>query len=62
MDRFSHFRLDFNGNGDAPGAEDMSSRFLGRNGRVPPLRGIIKELGAVDEALRAESARSVLRM
>jgi hypothetical protein len=61
MDRFSHLRLDFNGNGDYPGHEDMRSRFLGRDGRVPPLRGIIKAFGRVEERLRMRDARRILR-
>ncbi|CAK7222615.1 hypothetical protein SEUCBS140593_004959 [Sporothrix eucalyptigena] len=40
------FQLEFNGNMDDPGLEDMRGRFLGeRSGKAPPIRGILKELG-----------------
>jgi hypothetical protein len=63
MNQFSgsRLRLDFNGNGDAPGLEDMRSRFLGKDGRAPPIRGIVKEFGHGDEDLRTRDARRILR-
>ncbi|KAK4145150.1 uncharacterized protein C8A04DRAFT_36070 [Dichotomopilus funicola] len=33
----------------APGRMEMRSRFLGRDGRVPPIRGIVKEFGHAPE-------------
>lgn len=33
MNQFSHLKLDFNGNGDYPGLENMRSRFPGKDGR-----------------------------
>lgn len=35
--------IDFNGDIEYPGGDDMRSRFLGRDGRAPPIRGIVKE-------------------
>lgn len=61
MDKFSDLDLDFNGNGDYPGYYDMRSRFLGRDGRPPPIRGIVKELGRAEEHLRTSDARRILR-
>lgn len=61
MGRFSDLRLDFNGNGDYPGHHDMRSRFLGRDGRVPPLRGIVKAFGHAEEPMRARDAHRILR-
>lgn len=41
------FPLEFNGDCEAPGREDMRGRYLGeRTGKPPPIRGILKELGA----------------
>jgi len=61
MDQFSNLELDFNGNGNHPGYYDMRSRFLGRDGRAPPLRGIVKALGQAEEHLRTKDARRILR-
>ncbi|KAH9995148.1 kinetochore Sim4 complex subunit FTA2-domain-containing protein [Xylariaceae sp. FL0662B] len=35
--------IDFNGDIEYSGADDMRSRFLGRDGRAPPIRGVVKE-------------------
>ncbi|KAI1733618.1 kinetochore Sim4 complex subunit FTA2-domain-containing protein [Xylaria scruposa] len=35
----------FNGNIYAPSGDDMRTRFLGRDGRAPPVRGIVKQFG-----------------
>ncbi|KAJ9130230.1 Kinetochore complex Sim4 subunit Fta2 [Pleurostoma richardsiae] len=40
-DRFGD--INFNGNIEYPGGDDMRSRFLGRDGRPPPIRGVVKE-------------------
>ncbi|RSL55581.1 hypothetical protein CEP54_009279 [Fusarium duplospermum] len=40
---------------------DVRSRFLGKGGRPPPIRGIIKELGQPDEKLRTRTLRSILQ-
>ncbi|KAG7292935.1 hypothetical protein NEMBOFW57_002980 [Staphylotrichum longicolle] len=61
MDKFSDLDLDFNGNGDYPGYYDMRSRFLGRDGRAPPIRGIVKALGRAEEHMRTSDARRILR-
>lgn len=36
--------VEFNGDIEYPGGDDMRSRFLGRDGRAPPIRGVVKEL------------------
>ncbi|KAI0386000.1 kinetochore Sim4 complex subunit FTA2-domain-containing protein [Hypomontagnella monticulosa] len=36
-------KIDFTGDIDYPRADEMRSRFLGRDGREPPIRGIVKE-------------------
>lgn len=61
MNQFSHLDLEFNGNIEYPGAEDMRSRFLGKDGRPPPIRGIVKEFGHGDEDLRTRDVRRILR-
>jgi hypothetical protein len=62
MDRFSDLELDFDGNGDGDGqGRDFRGRFLGRDGRPPPLRGVIKAFGQSDEPLRARAATRLLR-
>lgn len=62
MEQFAELEIDFNGNYDNPGAEDVRGRFLGRNGRQPPIRGIVKELArAAEPPLRASFARRILR-
>ncbi|KAK0618221.1 kinetochore Sim4 complex subunit FTA2-domain-containing protein [Bombardia bombarda] len=62
MTQFSDLDLEFNGNMDYPGSEDVRSRFLGKDGRAPPIRGIIKELGLPDkeENLNARVMRKIL--
>lgn len=59
MNQFNH--LEFNGNIEFPGDEDMRSRFLGKDGRLPPIRGIVKEFGTRNEEFRATDARRILR-
>ncbi len=61
MDQFASLELEFNGNCEYPGRFDMRSRFLGRDGRPPPIRGIVKAFGEANEPLRARTARKVLR-
>ncbi|KAG6006876.1 hypothetical protein E4U21_006595 [Claviceps maximensis] len=65
MNQFSHLReLEFNGNPDYSGYHDLRSRFLGKDGRPPPIRGIVKEFGLVDEEvriLRTRDARRIFR-
>ncbi|KJK93717.1 hypothetical protein H633G_02397 [Metarhizium anisopliae BRIP 53284] len=54
--------LDFNGSIDASIPDDVRWRFVGKSGRAPPIRGIVKELGVPDEEnLRPAVARSILR-
>ncbi|KAF2969474.1 hypothetical protein GQX73_g4134 [Xylaria multiplex] len=62
MTQFSDLELEFNGDIEHPGAEDMRSRFLGKHDRAPPIRGIIKEFGVEDEKnLGATIVRKILR-
>lgn len=58
MDRFSHLGLDFEGSFEQswPGSR---SHFLGKSGKPPPIRGIVKQLGQIDE-LQNRSARTIL--
>ncbi|CAM1502362.1 Fc.00g043460.m01.CDS01 [Cosmosporella sp. VM-42] len=60
-EKFSHLDLEFNGNADNPGYFDMRSRFLGKDGKVPPIRGIVKQFGQSNENLRNRDARKILR-
>lgn len=61
MDQFSHLQLEFNGNMDEPGYEDMRSRFPGKYGRDPPIRGIVKEFGRCDQDLTTPLAKKLLQ-
>lgn len=56
----ARYNLEFSGSGEAPDPEQRP-RFLGRDGRQPPIRGIVKELGQSDGRLRAHGARRTLR-
>ncbi|KAJ4323206.1 hypothetical protein N0V84_004469 [Fusarium piperis] len=58
MDQFKHLALDFTEHYDE---FDVRSRFLGKDGRSPPIRGIIKELGQPDEKLCTRTLRSILK-
>ncbi|KAJ4213473.1 hypothetical protein NW759_010892 [Fusarium solani] len=58
MDRFKDLDLDFT---EHYPQFDVRSRFLGKYGRPPPLRGIIKELGQPNEKLRTGTLRSTLQ-
>lgn len=53
--------MNFKWNGDDPGREDLRSLFRTPNGRLPPLRGIVKEFGTEAKQLRPAMARKVLR-
>lgn len=62
MSRFSDRNLLFTGSGENPDREGMARRaFPGKSGRPPPIRGIVKELGRTDEALRNQDARRIFR-
>lgn len=63
MTQFSDLRIEFTGNCEYSGDEYLRSRFLSKDGRVPPIRGIVKELGLkdADETLQAPLARKILR-
>lgn len=61
------FKLEFNGNIEVPGAEDMRGLFPGeRSGKPPPIRGILKKLGSTENLsdpanLTVPTARRLLR-
>ncbi|CAH0045209.1 unnamed protein product [Clonostachys solani] len=59
LSQFSNVEL--NGSFYCPGADDMRSRFLGRDGRPPPIRGILKEFGPAAQDLRNPDMRRILR-
>lgn len=61
--RFRDMDLNFNGNMDMCGFDDIRGRYPGKDGRAPPLRGIIKELGTEDakENLSAPLLHKILR-
>lgn len=64
MNQFSHLQLTWNGNLEAADRVDQRSNYLGRDGRPPPIRGIVKELGYSNEkleTLRTRDARRTLR-
>ncbi|KAI0535861.1 kinetochore Sim4 complex subunit FTA2-domain-containing protein [Xylaria digitata] len=62
MTQFSDLKLEFNGDIDYPGAEDMRSRFPGKDARAPPIRGVVKEFGLQDEEnLGTTVVRKILR-
>ncbi|KAI0008205.1 kinetochore Sim4 complex subunit FTA2-domain-containing protein [Xylariaceae sp. FL0662B] len=64
MNQFSHLKhvdLDFTGDMDDPGCEELRSRFPGKDGRPPPIRGIVKELGQSGQDLTTPLARKILR-
>ncbi|XXH01048.1 hypothetical protein Hte_007399 [Hypoxylon texense] len=54
--------IEFNGNIELPKAADMRSRFLGRDGRAPPIRGIVKEFRqpVEEDELREAEFRQML--
>ncbi len=59
-DQYSDIRLEFDGNGDAPGYEEVRSVFPGKDGRPPPLQGILKAFGKTDEQLGTKDTRRLL--
>jgi hypothetical protein len=61
MAQFSSLELEWNGNGDALGLEDVRARFPGRDGGPPPIRGIVKAFGPSEAPIRARDASRVRR-
>ncbi|KEZ41065.1 hypothetical protein SAPIO_CDS7118 [Scedosporium apiospermum] len=62
MDQFSHLEINFNGNIQYSGYEDLRSRFVGKGvDRAPPIRGIVKEFGPTEEDLRTREVRRMLK-
>lgn len=60
MSRFSDLGLGFSGTWDEPGTEERS-RYPGKSGKHPPIRGIVKEFGQGNAVLTAVDARKALR-
>lgn len=44
-----------------PTKDDMRSRFLDKDGRPPPIRGILKKLGPVEQDLESEGVKEILK-
>ena len=53
--------INFDGAAEPMVVSNLRSRFPGRDGREPPIRGIVKALGTTSKALRAKDARRILR-
>ena len=45
MKKFADPRLEFSGNYQCAGYEELRSRFPGKSGRPPPIRAIVKKFG-----------------
>jgi hypothetical protein len=54
-------KLEFNGSMDFPGRWNERSRFLGKDGRPPPIWGIVKEFGHSLKDLQPRDTRRILR-
>jgi hypothetical protein len=61
LDQFRDIDLCFTGDMDRPGDEETRTRFLGKGGRPPPVRGIIKEFGPSIEDLQGSLVRKIFR-
>lgn len=61
MEQFKDLDLSFNGSIYQPGDDELRARFLGKDGRLPPIRGIVKEFGPIADTLRAKDMRKLLR-
>ncbi|KAK9442322.1 hypothetical protein VB005_03381 [Metarhizium brunneum] len=59
--KFSNIRLEFDGNVECPGYEDVRGSFPGRSGRPPPIRGIVKEFGLGVEELKTRDMKRLFR-
>jgi hypothetical protein len=53
--------LEFDGNGDNAGAYEVRSRYLGKSGKPPPIRGILKQIGSEVKELKNKDLRRILR-
>lgn len=53
--------ISFNGNSESLDEEDMRSCFQDKNGRPPPIRGIVKEFGQGMKVLQTRGARKIMR-
>ncbi|KAI5920152.1 kinetochore Sim4 complex subunit FTA2-domain-containing protein [Camillea tinctor] len=58
--QFSDLKLEFTGDMDSSDAE-LRSRYVGKGGKLPPIRGLVKEFGRGEEDLRARNASRILR-
>ncbi|KAI0116470.1 kinetochore Sim4 complex subunit FTA2-domain-containing protein [Nemania sp. FL0031] len=66
MTQFSDLDLEFNGNIETAGYDDLRSRFVSKDARPPPIRGIVKDFGLDFEEdregnIRAPLIRKILR-
>ncbi|UPL04346.1 hypothetical protein LCI18_015280 [Fusarium solani-melongenae] len=61
MNQFKDHRIKFNGNILFPDGMDMRGRFLGKDGRPPPIRGIVKEFGQPEKELSMRTLHSILK-
>ncbi len=61
MKQFADLNLRFNGNMGVAGYDDLRSRFLGKDGRAPPIRAIVKEFGQFKRNMQTKDFRNLLR-
>ncbi|KAI8666918.1 hypothetical protein NCS56_00826700 [Fusarium sp. Ph1] len=61
MNQFKDHRMKFNGNILFLEGMDMRGRFPGKDGRPPPIRGIVKEFGQPEKELSMRTLRSILK-
>ncbi|EGX88245.1 hypothetical protein CCM_08288 [Cordyceps militaris CM01] len=60
-DKFKDMDLRFKGNGDSYTTANLRERFPGADGKIPPIRGIVKEFGLGVEDLTDSDMRRLLR-
>ncbi|KAI1443372.1 kinetochore Sim4 complex subunit FTA2-domain-containing protein [Annulohypoxylon stygium] len=61
MNQFNHPQIEFGGDAEGYGFDDARERFLGKDGRQPPIRGIVKEFGQDRQDLTTRVAKKYLR-
>lgn len=61
MSQFKDHRIKFNTNTLFTRGVYMRGRFLGKDGRPPPIRGIVKEFGQREKELSMRTLRSILK-
>ncbi|KAG8418655.1 hypothetical protein J3459_012175 [Metarhizium acridum] len=60
-DKFTGMELEFDGNAERLGYKEARSRFPGKSGRPPPIRGIVKEFGFGVEELKTRDMKRLFR-